>query len=101
VVFEPTVGGRIYERTADGTEYNWGEILVWEPPKRLVYVWHIGSDRSDATEVEVTFTSQGDQTSVRIEHTGWERLGSSADARRTANQGGWTSLMPIYTEACR
>jgi uncharacterized protein YndB with AHSA1/START domain len=58
VTFEPRPGGRIYERTRDGTEHDWGEVLVWEPPHRLVYLWHLRFDRSDATEVEVTFTPQ-------------------------------------------
>jgi uncharacterized protein YndB with AHSA1/START domain len=44
VVFEP--GGRIYERTPDGTEHDWGEVLVWEPPHRLVYLWHLRFDRN-------------------------------------------------------
>ncbi len=100
VIFEPSSGGRIYERTSDANEHDWGEILVWEPPTTLVYLWHIGSDRSDATEVEVTFTPGNGETIVHIEHRGWERLGSSADARRTANEAGWTSLTPNYIAAC-
>ena len=57
VTFEP--GGRIYERTPDGTEHDWGEVLVWEPPHRLVYLWHLRFDRTDATEVEVRFEDRG------------------------------------------
>jgi len=48
VTFEPRRGGRIYERTLEGTEHDWGEILVWDPPHRLTYSWHIASDSSDA-----------------------------------------------------
>ncbi len=79
VIFEP--GGRIYERTPAGIEHDWGEVLVWEPPHRLVYLWHLRFDRSDATEVEVTFTPAGDGTAVTIEHRGWERLGAVAEER--------------------
>ena len=101
VQFEPRVGGRIFERTTGGEEYDWGEIVVWEPPVRLVYVWHLGSDRSDATEVEVGFASSGDETAVRIEHRGWERLGAGAEQRKANNQQGWGAVLPLFQSACR
>jgi uncharacterized protein YndB with AHSA1/START domain len=49
IVLEGGVGGRIYERTSDGVEHDWGEVTVWEPPARLVYLWHLRRDRTDAT----------------------------------------------------
>lgn len=55
VVMQGGVGGRIYERTRDGVEHDWGEVTVWNPPTRLVYLWHLRRDRSDATEVEIRF----------------------------------------------
>src|SRR5262249_43002769 len=81
VTFEPRPGGRIYERTPGGREHDWGEVLAWEPPRRLVYLWHLRFDRADATEVEVTFTPVEGGTRVRIEHRGWERLGAVGPAR--------------------
>src|SRR5919108_659841 len=75
VTFEPHPGGRIYERTPAGEEHDWGELLVWEPPRRLVYLWHLRFDRTDATEVEVTFAPDPDDataTAVTIVHRGWE-----------------------------
>jgi uncharacterized protein YndB with AHSA1/START domain len=99
VTFEPRAGGRIYERTPSGTEHDWGEVLVWEPPHRLVYLWHLRFDRSDATEVEVTFTPAGAGTAVRIEHRGWERLGSAAETRRDRNRRGWESVTPRFRVA--
>src|SRR3954464_14547623 len=55
VVLEPGVGGRIFERTTDGREIEWGQVTAWEAPRRLAYLWHIRRDRADATDVEITF----------------------------------------------
>ena len=101
VVIEPEIGGRIYEITRDGMEYDWGEILTWSPPEGLSYLWHIGTDRSNATEVEVFFDSQEDgSTMVNIEHRGWERLGEDMAQRRSNNMIGWSDLIPHYVTAC-
>src|ERR1044071_6958719 len=59
VVIEPRAGGRIFERGPSGREEEWGEVLEWEPPRRLVYLWHLRADRADATEVEIVFTPDG------------------------------------------
>ena len=59
VVLEAGTGGRIYERTAAGTRHEWGEVTVWEPPRRLSYLWHIGRERATATEVAITFVDEG------------------------------------------
>jgi uncharacterized protein YndB with AHSA1/START domain len=99
VVFEGRAGGRIFERTTSGTEHDWGEVMVWEPPRRLVYLWHLRVDRADATEVEIRFDDAGEAgTRVEIEHRGWERLGADGRGRRDANRAGWGSLLPHYVE---
>jgi uncharacterized protein YndB with AHSA1/START domain len=99
VVLEGRVGGRIFERTAGGVEHDWGEVLVWEPPGRLVYSWHLRRDRTDATEVEIRFRPMGRQTRVEIEHRGWERLGADGRAWRDRNLGGWSTLLPHFIDA--
>ena len=97
VVLEGRPGGRIFERTAAGTEHEWGEVVVWEPPSRLAYLWHLRRDRADATEVEIRFIDQGDSTTrVEIEHRGWERLGAEGQSWRDANQGGWSTPLVAY-----
>ena len=101
MIFEPWVDGRIFERTTDGIEHDWGRIVVWEPPRRLVYSWHLRADRSDATEVEIRFTDLDEATTrVDIEHRGWERLGARAQERRDANGAGWAGLLPSFRTAC-
>jgi uncharacterized protein YndB with AHSA1/START domain len=100
VVFEPWLGGRIYERTKAGVVHEWGEITLWEPPYRLGYLWHLRRDRADATEVEITFRGLGASTKVEIEHRGWARLGAEGPGWREANKAGWGGLLPHFIEAC-
>jgi uncharacterized protein YndB with AHSA1/START domain len=100
VMFEARLGGRIYERTASGVTHEWGEITVWEPPRRLGYQWYLRRDRTDATEVEITFHDEGVGTRVEIEHRGWERLGAGGSDWREANKAGWGGLLPHFIEAC-
>jgi hypothetical protein len=100
VHLEPGVGGRIYERTSDGREVDWGEVTVWDPPHRLGYLWHIRRSRDAATDVLVHFEDAGDAGSrIRIEHTGWDRLGDAGASWRDANRGGWAGLLPHFRDA--
>jgi len=97
VVLQSGVGGRIYERTSGGVEHEWGEITVWEPPSLLGYVWHIGRDRSSATEVQIRFVSQGPaSTRIEIEHGGWEQFKSEASEMRERNEIGWRTVVPHF-----
>lgn len=96
VTFEPRIGGRIYERTPAGVEHDWGEVVEWEPPHRLTYLWHIYGPREQATEVEVTFASMSDSTFVTIVHRGWERLGEAGPDLRSRNQHGWDGVIPYF-----
>jgi uncharacterized protein YndB with AHSA1/START domain len=100
ITFEPGAGGRIYERTPAGVEHDWGEIVSWEPPERLRYLWHIRRDRGDATEVDITFAAGGAGTIVTIVHRGWERLGAEGPQWRDRNRQGWASLIPHFERAC-
>jgi uncharacterized protein YndB with AHSA1/START domain len=101
VTFEPRVGGRIFERTPAGAEVEWGRITAWDPPRRLVYEWHIATDPANATEVEIAFTPEGGRTRVHVEHRGWERLVGIGRRWRDANQAGWDGVLPEFVAACR
>ncbi len=103
VIFEPRVGGRYFERAADGSECLWGHVLAWEPPQRLVLSWEIAADwKHDANtgiEVEVRFLAEGRETTrVELEHRNLERYGDHAQAVRDAvdSQGGWTGILDRY-----
>jgi len=89
VVFEPGLGGRIYERTLDGDEHVWGTVTAWEPPGRVVFTWHPGRGPDTEQDVEVRFERAGTGTRVELVHTGWERLGDRAAAVHEHYDGGW------------
>ena len=98
VVFEGRNGGRIYEVWDDGTECDWGSVLVWQPPRRIVFSWQPNRDRPAPTEVEVRFLPRGDTTRVELEHRAWERLGEAAAEARDGYDSGWDTVLGSYAE---
>ena len=100
VVLQGHVGGRIYERDADGAEHDWGEVTAWDPPTRLAYTWHIGRSAHEATDVEIRFVArEPGSTRVQIQQRGWERFGEEAGPWRDRNRVSWDSLLPHYRSA--
>lgn len=106
-VIEGRVGGRCYSEQADGTDCDWGTVLAWEPPHRLVLAWQIGGDWkyepdiARSSEVEVRFTpAPNDTTLVSLEHRYLDRVGSSANAVRTMldSPGGWGGTLGAYAD---
>ena len=97
VVLEGRVGGRLYERWHDGGEADWGRVLAWEPPARLLLAWSPNPERPAPTEVEVRFTAVGaDHTRVELEHRGWERLGDLAAEARSSYRAGWPRVLDAF-----
>jgi uncharacterized protein YndB with AHSA1/START domain len=104
-IMEPREGGRWYEVGVDGSECDWGRVLAWEPPTRVVLAWQIGTswkydpDPARASEVHVAFTDLGDgSTRVALEHRHLERHGAGWEGVRdaVASPGGWPMLLPRY-----
>jgi uncharacterized protein YndB with AHSA1/START domain len=97
VVLEGRLGGRLYERWHDGGEADWGRVVAWEPPERLVLSWKPNPERTAATEVEVRFVAvEPDHTRVELEHRGWERLGDLGPEARASYDGGWPGVLDSY-----
>jgi uncharacterized protein YndB with AHSA1/START domain len=106
-VMEPRAGGRWFERAADGTECEWGRVLAWEPPNRVVLAWHLNGhwqydpDEEHSSEIDVRFTADGPgRTLVELEHRALERHGADAETIREAvsSDGGWNGLLALFKE---
>jgi uncharacterized protein YndB with AHSA1/START domain len=102
-VFEPYVGGAVFDRGEDGSECRWARVLAFEPPQRFVISWDISpqwqieTDPDRTSEVEVRFIAEGpSRTRVELEHRHLDRHGSGWESERDAvrGDGGW----PIYLQ---
>ena len=105
-IIEPRVGGRWYERGEDGSECEWGKVLVWEPPTRLVLAWQLSGewayDADLITELEVSFVAEGpDRTRVELEHRGMDAYGERAAEMRETFDGpnAWRGILEQFARA--
>jgi uncharacterized protein YndB with AHSA1/START domain len=101
-VLEGRQGGRWYGLLESGEEAEWGEVLAWEPPSRVLLAWRIGADwKYDPTlltEVEVRFAAEGAGTRVNFEHRLLENMGAEAEGVRAMfeSDGGWSGLLQMF-----
>ncbi|HUL08259.1 MAG TPA: SRPBCC domain-containing protein [Candidatus Acidoferrum sp.] len=86
---EGRIGGRLFERGKDGSEKVWGAIELWDPPRRLAFTWQVNIPAEQAQRIEVTFAPVAGGTRVELVHSGWEKLGEAAAARRDSYDKGW------------
>jgi uncharacterized protein YndB with AHSA1/START domain len=108
-VIEPRTGGRWYERGTDGNECDWGRVLAYDPPARVLLSWHLQADWSydpdpaRASEVEVRFIAEApDRTRVELEHRHIERHADPEGVRGGIDSpGGWAGILVTYAEAIR
>jgi uncharacterized protein YndB with AHSA1/START domain len=104
-VMEPRVGGRWYERGEDGSTCDWGRVLAWEPPSRLVLSRDVTAnwqyDPSLQTEIEVLFIAEDSfRTRVEFEHRRLDRYGDRRDEMRTIfdKTGDWGQLLAAFAQ---
>jgi uncharacterized protein YndB with AHSA1/START domain len=102
-VFEPRVGGYLFDRGVDGSECRWARVLAYEPPHRVVLSWDIDprwqveTDPARTSEVEVRFVSETpERTRVELEHRHLDRHGDGWEGVRdgVGGDGGW----PLYLQ---
>ena len=104
-ILEGKPGGRWYERATDGTECEWGRVLVWDPPSKVVLSWNLqpnwqyDPDPEKASEVEVRFISKtAASTRVELEHRNLERHGDGVVKMRDSVKDGWGKIVDIYAK---
>ena len=104
-VFEPKVGGHIYDRGIDGSECRWARVLVYEPPNRVVFSWDISpqwqleTEPDNTSEVEVRFVAETPhRTRVELEHRNIDRHGPGwqAVSDGVAGDAGWPLYLARY-----
>ena len=102
-VFEPRVGGHVYDRGVDGRLCRWARVLAYEPPHRVVISWDISprwqieTNPEHTSEVEIRFVAEdSDRTRVELEHRNLDRHGDGWESERDAvrNERGW----PLYLQ---
>lgn len=102
-VFEPRVGGSLYDRGVDGSRCRWARVLAYEPPRRVVISWDISpswqieTDLDNTSEVEVRFIDLAPgRTRVELEHRNLDRHGQGWEGLRQGVDGdqGW----PLYLQ---
>lgn len=103
VVLEPGPGGRWYERDAEGQETQWGCVLEWDPPGRLLLGWQLNRqkrfDPDLVTEVEILFKAADDGgTDVFLEHRDLERFGRDGAEWISTIGGGWTQKLQEFVD---
>ena len=100
-VFEPRVGGSVYDRGVDGSECRWARVLAYEPPSRVLLSWDISphwqieTNLEKTSEVEVRFIAETPQrTRVELEHRDLQRHGDGWEGLREGvdSGDGW----PLY-----
>jgi uncharacterized protein YndB with AHSA1/START domain len=102
VVIEPRQGGRWYEIGEDGSECDWGRVIEWNEPSRLLLAWQINAewrfDPEFETIVEVRFEECDGGTNVVFEHRALEAFGEAMAHQIEQMDGGWGQLLARYAE---
>jgi hypothetical protein len=100
VRLECQMGGRLYERTPEGVEHEWGKVIAWNPPSHFAYHWYLGSGVEQPTRVDVNFVSQDGGTRVEVSHRGSEFIGELWSRNNARYDAAWEQVLPAYSAMC-
>ncbi|WP_156609350.1 SRPBCC domain-containing protein [Auraticoccus cholistanensis] len=68
---ERRLGGSIVEEHADGAEYVWGTITLWQPGMLLSHSFLLAHETGVASQVLVRFAPAAGGTELHLQHGGW------------------------------
>jgi uncharacterized protein YndB with AHSA1/START domain len=112
IFIEPRIGGRWYERNAEGELCDWGTVLKWDPPRLVCFSWHVGPghdspewsadmDMAKASELEIRFIAEDPTTTlVELTHSKLERHGEGAEQLRDLfdGPGAWAGILESFAK---
>lgn len=103
-------GGKWRTLHEDGSETINGTMLIWDPPKRIVFSWEINgqwkpeSNIAICSEVEVRFIAEAaNRTRVELEHRNFERMPDIEGAKgmRDGVDNGWPGILDLYRKVAQ
>ncbi len=97
---EATVGfvdGQLVEQAVEGRAAVWGSVIHWTRGGSVALTWHPGRPPERAGRLEVTFATDGAQTLVTLEHSGWDGYDDPARARDDYYRG-WPVMLGLFRD---
>lgn len=106
IAIEPRENGRCYERGPHGFECDWGRVLTWDPPYRILFTWQISPNRvpepnpEKVSEIEVLFKEEKNKTNITFIHRDFEKHGENAESYKQLLESpqGWPFILNKYKE---
>lgn len=96
VTIEPRVGGRVFATHRDIGRDDWGEVIVWEPGRRLAHTFTLAQGPRHPSEVLIEFAptrAKGRHgCTVRFIHGGWNQ----ANARSRGKFSDWRIILDRF-----
>lgn len=97
LIFETRLGGELKEVCSDGVVATYGEVVGWDPPRRVVIKWMVSPHQGGPTEVDVRFTPTASGCRLDLEHRGFEVDGDeNGRKRRDSYAGGWPGVLRLF-----